>query len=83
MKFYEIPAAGGFQICDWQAVMEETALGTATVSCRSPADFADNISRYLSCPQERQRISERTAALVFDREDYLSRFGMLMKSLDP
>jgi hypothetical protein len=83
MKFYEIPAAGGFQICDRQPVMEETALGTATISCRTPAEFADNISRYLACPQERQRIGDQTTALVFECEDYLTRFGKLMGSLDP
>jgi spore maturation protein CgeB len=82
MKFYEIPAAGGFQICDRQAVMEETALGTSTITCRSPEDFADNISRYLACPQERQRIGEQATALVYARESYLARFGKLMENLD-
>jgi spore maturation protein CgeB len=83
MKFFEIPAAGGFQICDWQAVMEETALGIQTVSCRSPAEFAEKISHYLACPQERQRIGERTAALAYTHETYQARFGRLMESLTP
>jgi hypothetical protein len=81
MRFYEIPAAGGFQICDRQAVMEEMALGAATVSCRSPAEFADNITRYLASPRERRRVAERTRALVYANESYSARFETLMKSL--
>jgi spore maturation protein CgeB len=81
MKFFEIPAAGGFQVCDWQAVMEETALGMQTASCRSPADFAEKISRFLACPQERQYIAGRTAAMAYANETYQSRFGKLLESL--
>jgi hypothetical protein len=83
MKFFEIPAAGGFQICDWQAVMEETALGIQTVSCRSPAEFADKIAHYLAFPQERQGIAERTAAMAYANETYTARFGRLLESLAP
>jgi spore maturation protein CgeB len=81
MKFFEIPAAGGFQVCDWQAVMEETALGMQTASCRSPADFAEKISRFLACPQDRQCIAGRTAAMAYANETYQSRFGKLLESL--
>ena len=35
MKFYEVPAAGGFQICDWQPLMDSTGLGRQTIACRS------------------------------------------------
>jgi hypothetical protein len=83
MKFYEIPAAGGFQICDRQAFMSETALGAATVSCRSVAEIADSIARYLASPHERRRITEQTTALVYAHESYPARFQTLMESLDP
>jgi spore maturation protein CgeB len=83
MKFYEIPAAGGFQICDRQAIMEETALGAATVRCRSAAEFADRISRYLASPRERRSIAERTTALVYANESYPARFEALLEGLDP
>ncbi len=83
MKFYEIPAAGGFQICDWQPVMEETALGNQTIACRSPAEFADKIAHYLACPGERQRIGEQASAMVYAHETYLARFGKLMGSFTP
>lgn len=81
MKFYEIPAAGGFQICDWQAVMEETAVGIQTVSCRSAAEFADRIAHYLACPQERQHLGEQTSAMAYAHETYLDRFRKLMEDL--
>lgn len=82
MKFYEIPAAGGFQVCDHQAVMEETALGAATVTCRSPKEFADNIVHYLACPEERRRIAEHTRTLVYANESYRARFETLIETLD-
>jgi spore maturation protein CgeB len=82
MKFFEIPAAGGFQICDWQTVMQETALGCSTIACRSPTEFGDKVLHYLACPQERRDIAEQTSALAHKQETYLARFGKLMKELD-
>ena len=62
--------------------MEETAPGAATVTCRSPEEFADNIIHYLACPEERRRIAEHTKALVYAKESYRTRFENLIETLD-
>jgi hypothetical protein len=77
MKFYEIPAAGGFQICDWQALLEETTLGRQTVACRSHAEFAEKIHYYLGHEQERRQLVEATSQTVFTTEDYQPRLAGL------
>ena len=77
MKFYEIPAAGGFQICDWQPLLEETALGKQTVACRSFAEIAEKINHYLAHEQQRQQLIKAASESVFTTEDYISRLAGL------
>jgi len=77
MKFYEIPAAGGLQICDWQPLMDETALGQQTIACRSLEEFAKKIKYYLAHEQERQQIIESTSRTAFTTEGYTTRLAEL------
>jgi len=79
MKFYEIPAAGGFQICDWQPLLDETALGQQTIACRSFEEFAEKIKYYLAHKQQRQQIIEATSKTVFSTEQYSTRLAELFK----
>jgi len=81
MKFYEIPAARGFQLCDWQPALEKSVLGARTVSCRTLAEFADRASYYLEHENERRDIIEQTSTIVFATEDYRPRFERLLGSL--
>ena len=80
MKFYEIPAAGGFQICDWQPLLEETALGRQTVACRSLAEFAEKTHYYLAHEQKRRQIVSATSQTVFIKEDYPSKLAELFNN---
>ena len=77
MKYYEIPAAGGFQICDWQPLLAETILGRQTVTCHSPAEFAEKTSYYLAHELERRQIAVATSQTVFTTENYPSRLAGL------
>ena len=77
MKFYEIPAAGGFQICDWQPLLEETTLGKQTIACRSPAEFAEKTHYYLAHEQERRQLAKTASQTVFTTEDYPSKLAGL------
>ncbi|RLE22196.1 MAG: hypothetical protein DRJ50_08050 [Actinobacteria bacterium] len=79
MKFYEILAAGGFQICDWQPLMESTDLGKQTVACRSPQEFARQVHHYLAHEQERQKILKENSQTVFATADYQTRLDDLLK----
>ena len=80
MKYYEIPAAGGFQICDWQPLLEETALGRQTVACRSLAEFAEKTHYYLAHEQKRRQIVSATSQTVFIKEDYPSKLAELFNN---
>ena len=77
MKYYEIPAAGGFQICNWQPLLEETVLGKQTVACRSLAAFAGKTHYYLAHEQERRQLAKAASKTVFTTEDYLSTLAEL------
>jgi len=77
MKFYEIPAAGGFQICDWQPLLEETDLGRQTVACRSLAEFAEKTHYYLAHEQERRQLARTASQTIFTTEDYPSKLAEL------
>jgi hypothetical protein len=77
MKFYEIPAAGGFQICDWQPLLEETALGKQTVAYRSFAEVTEKINYYLAHEQQRRQLIKAASESVFTAEDYTSRLAGL------
>ena len=79
MKFYEIPAAGGFQICDWQPLMNSTALGKQTIACRSIPEFSEQVLYYLAHEQERQKILKANSQTVFATADYQTRLYDLLK----
>ena len=81
MKFYEIPAAGGFQICDWQPALQDTALGRLTTACHSPEAFLEQIRHALQHPQERSALAARAHAEVLANETYETRFTNLLKQL--
>jgi len=81
MKFYEIPAAGGFQICDWQALLEETALGKQTLAYRSFAEAAEKINYYLAHEQQRRQLIKAASETVFTTENYAARLAGLFNHL--
>ena len=81
MKFYEIPAAGGFQVCDWQPLMNSTDLGRQTVTCRSLPEFSEQVSYYLAHEQERRKIVKENTPTVFNTADYQTRLDDLLNPL--
>jgi spore maturation protein CgeB len=81
MKFYEIPAAGGFQICDWQPALQDTALGRLTTACRSPQEYLERIRHALQHPEERSALAARAHGEVLANETYETRFTNLLKQL--
>ena len=77
MKYYEIPAAGGFQICDWQPLMDSTVLGRQTVACRSLPEFAEQVKYYLAHEQQRRQIVTSNSRAVFASADYEAQLSAL------
>lgn len=78
MKYYEIPAAGGFQICDWQPLMDSTAPDRRPVACRSLPEFAAQVHHYLVHEQQRRHISATLSQAVFSTADYQDRLEQLL-----
>jgi hypothetical protein len=78
MKYFEIPAAGGFQICDWQPVMAASDPGGHTVACRSLEEFAQQVKYYLAHEQQRQKIMSANSRLILATADYQARLEDLV-----
>jgi len=81
MKFWEIPAAGGFQICDWQPALAASAHGKHTIFCRSLPEFAKSIHHYLSHPDERMQLTRSAHQAVLESADYAPRLAALLQGL--
>ena len=81
MKFYEIPAAGGFQICDWQPALQDSTLGRLTTACRSPEEFLEQIRYARHHPDESAALAARAHVEVLANETYETRFTNLLKQL--
>jgi spore maturation protein CgeB len=81
MKFYEIPAAGGFQICNWQAQLDATELGRHTVACRSLPEFAAQVNYYLAHEQARKEIIAATTQAALTTTAYQSRLDKLLEQI--
>lgn len=82
MKFYEIPAAGGFQVCDWQPALEQSPLGRHVAACRNLPEFAQAIEYYLDHERERGQLAAAGNRMVFDTAGYPQQLAQLLDSLD-
>jgi len=82
MKYWEIPAAGGFQICDWQPSLAATAHGKHTIACRSLAEFAERIRYYLAHVDERLQLAHAANRAVLETAGYTPRLAALLQALD-
>jgi hypothetical protein len=81
MKFWEIPAAGGFQVCDWQPALAATSHGSHTIFCRSLPEFAARIRYYLSHEDERLQLARTARQAVLETADYAPRLTALLQDL--
>jgi hypothetical protein len=81
MKFFEIPAVGGFQICDWQPEIDRLQLGNLVATFRDGDDLVDKVRFYLSRDTLRREMSRRFQAAVFEEFRYDIRLGRLLADL--
>lgn len=82
MKFYEIPAAQGFQVCDWQPALEEIPLGRHVAACRNQSEFAQAIEYYLAHDRERRQLAASGHRTVFTTASYPQQLAQLLDTLD-
>ena len=81
MKYFEIPAAGGLQLCDWQPVMQESAAGRPAIPCRSLPEFAEQIHYYLVHEAERHEFARLARQSVIATTAYPQRLAALLDTL--
>ncbi|MGD8619126.1 MAG: glycosyltransferase [Gammaproteobacteria bacterium] len=81
MKYWEIPAAGGFQICDRQPALAATAHGKHTITCRSLPEFAERIRYYLAHTDERLQLAHAANRAVLETAGYAPRLAALLQDL--
>lgn len=78
MKFFEIPAAGGFELCDWQPEIERLQLGDLVATFREGDDLVDKVKYFLAREALRREMSGRFQAAVFEKYRYDARLGRLL-----
>ncbi|HYQ73273.1 MAG TPA: glycosyltransferase [Gammaproteobacteria bacterium] len=83
MRFWEIPAAGGFQICDRRPALAAAAHGQSTITCASPAEFADSINYYLAHAGVRRQLVHAAREAVLESAGYTPRLAALLQGLNP
>ena len=81
MKFFEIPAAGGFQICDWQPEIERLNLDGLVATYRDRDDLIDKIEYYLPKEELRREMSHKLQAHLFENFRYDIRLMHLLEGL--
>lgn len=81
MKYFEIPAAGGFQLSDWQPLMDAPGTEQAGVACHSLDEFASQIDYYLEHEQQRQEFTRASRASVLATSCYKPRLARLLQEI--
>ncbi len=82
MRFFEIPVAGGLQVCSACPEMEsEFRQGEHLFYFRDPADLPDLIRSLLAEPSTRSRVSQQGQALVLEKHTYEHRVRQILELL--
>ena len=79
MKYFEIPAAGGFQIVDHQPIMDEELGDRAVATFRSTEELIALVEHYLSHEDERAERAAEARRLVLERDRYAPRLARLLE----
>ena len=83
MRVFEIPGAGGFQLCDERDELAEyLEPGRDVATYAHPEELLDMLARYVACPDERARIAQAGQARVRSEHTLLHRARRLMVALE-
>lgn len=75
MKFYEIPAVGGFQICEWQEELESSGLSEKIICYKNVDELLHLISFYLKNDQLRCKVANEFSNYVIENLSYKTNFS--------
>jgi hypothetical protein len=80
MKFYEIPAAGGFQICDWQEELARTPLAM-TPNYESTENLFEIVQMYLGSDKKRSDLKNLLRKNVIEKCSYAIQYQHMIKAI--
>ena len=78
MKYFEIPASGGFQIVDHQPIMDEPLGDRGVASFRSADELIALVDHYLAHEDERAARAAASRRLVLEHDRYAPRLARLL-----
>ena len=81
MKAYEIPAAGGFQICDAQPVWSDIPLGRYVPTFHDLDELSERVTYYLEHEDERREMARLAHETVLASHTYRVEFEKLFKAI--
>lgn len=80
-RLFGVCGAGGFQICDWSPLIDETYADDEVVKCRSISQFHEACHRFLRNPDLRKPYIEKAKARTLAQYTYQHRANDLLKHI--
>ncbi len=81
MKFYEIPASGGFQITNWQPALEELPWRDVCVSFKNTSELVDKVRYYLANDKEREDVARQQHDAVYAHASYATQLSDVLSEV--
>ena len=81
MRYFEIPAVGGFQLCDWKQHLPREDFGDRVSTFKTPHELKSKIQYFLSHETERQSVASALQNICLMQCSYKQRFIDLFESM--
>lgn len=77
-RLFAVPGAGGFEVCDWSPLIDETYADDEVVKCKTAAEFHDQVQRFLRNPELRAPFIEKAKKRTLAQYTYRHRIQDLL-----
>ena len=81
MRYFEIPAVGGFQLCDWKQHLPREDFGDRVSTFKDRQELKTKIQYFLSHENERQSEASQLQKICLEQCSYKQRFLDLFESM--
>ena len=81
MRYFEIPAVGGFQLCDWKQHLPREDFGDSVSTFKTPHELKTKIQYFLSHETERQSVASALQNICLKQCSYKQRFVDLFETM--
>lgn len=82
IRFYEIPAAGGFQITDYQSAISRSSVSDLVATFRTPDELVERVCHYLANEQDRRERAGAIQRTMMEHETAERRFREMFRTLE-